>query len=36
MNPDLRITAKAVYHVGMVVAAGMAGVPWVLKSEKRL
>ena len=30
MNPDLRIIAQAVYYVGMVVAIGMAGLPWIL------
>jgi len=30
MNPDLRIIAKAVYYVGIVVALGMAGLPWIL------
>lgn len=28
MLPDLRIIAKAVYYVGIVVAIGMAGLPW--------
>ena len=30
MNPDLRIIAEAVYYVGIVVAIGMAGLPWIL------
>ena len=30
MNPDLRIIAKAIYYVGMLVAIGMAGLPWIL------
>jgi len=30
MNPDLRIIAEVVYYVGMVVAIGMAGLPWIL------
>ena len=29
MLPDLRIIARAVYYVGMVVAIGMSGLPWV-------
>jgi surface polysaccharide O-acyltransferase-like enzyme len=29
MNPDLRIIAEAVYYVGIVVAIGMAGLPWI-------
>jgi hypothetical protein len=29
MNPDLRIIANGVYSVGIVVAIGMAGLPWI-------
>jgi len=29
MTPDLRIIAEAVYYVGIVVAIGMAGLPWI-------
>jgi hypothetical protein len=32
MNPDLRIIAEAVYYLGIVVAIGMAGLPWILNT----
>jgi hypothetical protein len=33
MNPDLRIVAGAIYYVGMIAAIGLAGLPWILKSD---
>ncbi|MDH5375650.1 MAG: hypothetical protein OEW95_07545 [Candidatus Bathyarchaeota archaeon] len=29
MHPDLRIIAEGVYSVGIVVAMGLAGLPWI-------
>ncbi len=34
MNPDLRIIAEVVYYVGIVVAIGMAGLPWIFDKDK--
>ncbi|MCP8310027.1 MAG: hypothetical protein L6N94_00790 [Candidatus Methylarchaceae archaeon HK01M] len=33
MNPDLRMIAKAVYYVGIVVMIGMAGLPWIFNKN---
>lgn len=33
MNPDLRIVARAIYYVGIITAIGLAGLPWILKSD---
>ena len=33
MNFDLRIVARAVYYVGIVVTIGMAGLPWIFNKN---
>jgi hypothetical protein len=30
MNLDLRIIARAIYYIGILVAIGMARLPWIL------